>query len=158
MSTCIRIADEYENKMVQVVQTKKAIVVSLFFTYCVYCVCLAAKHCLKNSENENHRKWQEKLAKVQHDMVGKSFFFYFLLLLVSQVKPSVFAALLTYFYLGALGCQFVGSLLSDNPALRKLRLIGLLGVFVLLFFQYWALIFNDWCNMFYFAKFFSLQY
>lgn len=64
MSTCIKNAADYENKMVQIVQTKKAIIVAFFFTYCVYVVCLAAKHCLKNSENENHRKWQEKLARV----------------------------------------------------------------------------------------------
>jgi len=83
MSTCIENAAQYENKMVQIVQTKKAIIVSFFFTYVVYVVCLAAKHCLKNSENEKYRAYQIKLARVQHDMVGKSFFFYFMMLLVS---------------------------------------------------------------------------
>ena len=83
MSTCIVNADEYKDKMVQVVQTKKAIVVGVFFTYIVYVVCTAIKHCLASSSDEKKRMWSEKLGLVQHDIACKSFFFFYLILLCS---------------------------------------------------------------------------
>ena len=101
MSTCIENVELYRSKLIQVVQTKTSLIIALFFTYSVYVVCLLFKHCFANSEK--YQEIAQKLAKVQHDMVGKSFFFYFLTLLCSQVKSSVFAALMTYFYFAALG-------------------------------------------------------
>ena len=41
--------------MVGVVQTKKAIVVSLFFIYILYVITLVGKHIYKDSENEKYR-------------------------------------------------------------------------------------------------------
>ena len=52
----------------------------------------------------------------------------------------------------------VGGFGPDIIALRKFRFLGLLGAFVLCMVMYWALIFNDWCNMFYFKNTFSLAY
>ena len=158
MSTCIENAELYRGKMVQVVQTKTALCVALFIAYGVYTVCLAAKHCLKASGDENKRKWSERLGKVTHDITGKSCFFFFLLMVCAQVKASVFAAILVYLYLGALGCQFVGALCEDNVALRKLRALGLIGVAVLCGFLYWAILINEWCTYFYFKSTFSLAY
>ena len=99
-----------------------------------------------------------KLARVQHDIVGKSFMFFLLIMISSQLTSTVFAAIMVYAYLGALGCQFVGSLLSDNVVMRKLRVIGLIGVATLCGLLYWALIINPWCSMFYFRSTFSLSY
>ena len=48
MATCLDGAASYMEKQVQAVQTKKAIVVALFFTYCVYTVSLVGKHVLKH--------------------------------------------------------------------------------------------------------------
>ena len=48
MATCLDEAASYMEKKVQAVQTKKAIVVALFFTYCVYTVSLVGKHVLKH--------------------------------------------------------------------------------------------------------------
>ena len=83
---------------------------------------------------------------------------FYLMIVCSQAASSVFAALLTYIYLGALGCQFVGSLLSDNVVMRKLRHIGLIAVFVICGILYWALLINEWCTMFYYKSTFSLNY
>ena len=48
MSECIESAADYIDKKVQVVQTKKAIVVALFFIYLVYVVAVTAKHTFSN--------------------------------------------------------------------------------------------------------------
>ena len=64
MSYCVENVDEFSEKMVQVVQTKTSLIVAIFFTYCVYVVCLAAKHCLANSTNEKFRNYSVKLARV----------------------------------------------------------------------------------------------
>ena len=78
-------------------------------------------------------------------------------MICSQVKSTVFAALLSYIYLGALGCQFAGSMLSSSPVMRKLRHVGLLVVFGACGFMYWALLINPWCTMFFFKQTFSLN-
>ena len=46
---------------------------------------------------------------------------------------------------------------KDNAVLGKLRFIGYIGVFALCGALYFALVFNDWCNMFYFGSLFSLS-
>ena len=158
MSTCIEYVEDYKDSMVTVIQTKKSLVVAMFFTYTAYVVALMGKHILANMEDETKRDFSDKLGKIAHDISGKSFFFFYLTVVCSQVKSSVFAALLIYVYLGALGCQFVGGLCSGNVVLRKLRLLGLVMVFGLCFMLYWALLINDWCSMFYFKSMFSLKY
>ena len=123
---------------------------ALFFAYCVYTVAIVGKHLLKNAKPA-WQPYQEKFAKLQHDIVGKSFFFFYLLMICSQVSPNVFVALLCYAYLGALGLQTFGALFMDNDALRKFRGIGLLVVCILIFILFWTVVINDWCNMFYFS-------
>ena len=103
MSYCLANADEFRDKMVQVVQTKTSLVVAVFFSYSVYVVCMMAKHCLASSDDEKKRDWAVKLGKVQHDIVGKSFFLFYLTVVCSQVMSSVYSAVMVYFYLAALG-------------------------------------------------------
>ena len=180
MTTCLDEAASYMEKKVQAVQTKKAIVVALFFTYCVYTVSLVGKHVLKHllagkstekmtrEEKESHDnklKYSRALSELQHDIIGKSFFMFYLVVVVQQVFSSVWAALLTYAYLAALGCQVVGCLGAFGPgeeskmgALKGLRLIGLVVVLVLCGLLYWSLLIDDWCDMFYFHALFSLKY
>ena len=43
----------------------------------------------------------------------------------------------------------------DNPCMRKCRIIGLIIVFLVAFAVQWAIIVDDWCYNFFFAKFFS---
>ena len=52
----------------------------------------------------------------------------------------------------------MGSLLSDNVVMRKLRVFGLIGVAVITGFMYWGVVVNEWCTMFYFKSTFSLNY
>ena len=118
---------------------------------------MIGKHLLRNAKPQ-WQPYQEKFAKLQHDIVGKSFFFFYLLMICSQVSPTVFVAFLVYAYLGALGVQTFGALFMDNVAMRKFRGIGLLAVCVLIFILFWVVTVNDWCNMFYFSQFFSLKY
>ena len=98
------------------------------------------------------------MQKVQHDILNKSFFIFYLLLLCSQVKPTVFAAFLAYVYLGALGAQVMGAFLDGNKIARWLRMLGFFAIIVLAFFLYFALLFNPWCNMFFFGNLFSIKY
>mmetsp|Transcript_2809 Transcript_2809/g.4799 ORF Transcript_2809/g.4799 Transcript_2809/m.4799 type:complete len:113 (-) Transcript_2809:164-502(-) len=110
MSACLEQAESYKQSTVQVVQTKKSFIVAFFFTYCVYTVCLIGKHILKEcKQNDKLRPYHEKFERLQDDIVGKSFFFFYLLMIVSQINPTVFGALIVYGYLGALGLQFVGA-------------------------------------------------
>ena len=51
----------------------------------------------------------------------------------------------------------LGLLFKDNVILGKLRFFGYIGVFAICGFLYWALVINDWCNMFYFGSMFSLN-
>ena len=139
------------------VQTKEAIVVALFFAYIVYTVAMVGKY-LISVIKPGLNQYQDKFAKLQHDIVGKSFFFFYLLTICSQVSPNVFVALLCYAYLISLGVQTVGALFMDNDAMRKFRAIGLLAVCILVFILFWTIVINDWCNMFYFSQFFSLRY
>ena len=88
-------------------------------------------------------------------MVDKCFFFYYLILLCSQVKPTVFAAMIVYFYWGALGLNAVGCMIEK---LRVFRMFGMLIMTVMVIFLFFTLVINDWCNMFYFGSEFSLQY
>ena len=162
MSECIEAAADYMEKKVQVVQTKKAIVVSLFFIYCVYIAAVFAKHVLRNCQDnqnpEKAKKWNdlgEKMAKLQYNMIDKCFFFYFLMMLSSQLMPTVFAAIISYFYWGALACNAVGCLFEN---LRKLRMVGMIIMCIMVCCLWFGLVFNDWCNMFYFASEFSLEY
>ena len=86
---------------------------------------------------------------------------FYLVVVVQQVFSSVWAALLTYAYLGALGCQLVGCLGAFTPALealKRLRVLGLVVVVVLCGLLYWSLLVDDWCDMFYFHALFSLKY
>ena len=87
---------------------------------------------------------------------------FYLVAVVQQVFSSVWAALLTYAYLAALGCQVVGCLGAFGPGasqkLAGLRLIGLIVVLVLCGLLYWSLLIDDWCDMFYFHALFSLKY
>ena len=47
---CLERAEDFRDKQISVVRTKKSIVVALFFTYCVYTIAIAAKHLLRNSK------------------------------------------------------------------------------------------------------------
>ena len=76
-------------------------------------------------------------------------------MICAQVKSSVFAALMTYFYFAALGLQVVGALNMDNVVMRKFRIIGLAAVTGLTFFMWWAAIAGDWCTLFYYKNTFS---
>ena len=158
MSSCISLADEYRDKMVQVVQSKKATIVAFFFIYIAFVITLIGKHCFLNNKNEKLKYLNEKLSLVYDDMVSKSFFIFLLILLVTQVKPTIFGVICSYFYIAALAVQVLGALLFTNDKMRKLRLIGYFAVFIIMFFLYWALLINDWCNMLFFSKFFSLKY
>ena len=158
MSYCLENAEEFRGKMVQVVQTKTSLVVAIFFGYCVYVVCMMGKHCLAKSENETRREIAVKLGKVQHDIVGKSFFLFMLTMVCTQVQSSIYSSIMVYLYIGALAAQFLGSMLSGNVVMRKLRHIGLLMVGVLCCFLYWGILVNEWCTMFYFKSVFSLNY
>ena len=92
---------------------------------------------------------------LQNNMVNKCFFFYFLILLCSQVKPTVFAAFITYTYWGALGLNTAGCLFERLRILRMFGMLIMVGMIIVIFF---ALVLNDWCNMFYFGSEFSLEY
>ena len=83
MSECIESAADYIDKKVQVVQTKKAIVVALFFIYLVYVVAVTAKHTFSNCQSEKLIEMGKGMAKLQYNMIDKCFFFYFLILLCS---------------------------------------------------------------------------
>ena len=64
MATCLDEAATYMEKKVQAVQTKKAIVVALFFTYCVYTVSLVGKHLLKHHPKESINKYHRALSEL----------------------------------------------------------------------------------------------
>ena len=103
-TTCLDLAPEYRKYTEGVTKSKKSLVVVFFFIYCAYTVCLIGKHVLKHCDNRKElQKFHEKFARLQDDMLGKTFFVYFLLMLCSQVTPNFFVALLGYCYLGALG-------------------------------------------------------
>ena len=85
MATCLVKSPEYmeASAKVSIVQTKKAMVVCMFFTYCVYVGSLVCKHLMQLSKNENLKAIAARMKLLQHDMVGKSFFFYYLLIVCS---------------------------------------------------------------------------
>ena len=135
--------------------------VALFFTYCVYTASLVGKHLLKHHPKESINKYAKALTELQHDIIGKTFFMFYLVMVVQQVFSSVWAALLTYAYLVALGCQLVGCLgtfTQGLEALKRLRVLGLIVVTVICGLLYWSLLIDDWCDMFYFHALFSLKY
>ena len=113
MSACLSQAESYRQNQFTVVQTKQSIVVAFFFSYSVYVIVQALKHCCKykkmncNEDNLTERKkfenWETKFSRIQHDILGKSFFLFFLMFVSSQVFSSVYAAVFSYFYLGTLG-------------------------------------------------------
>ena len=64
MSECIESAAEYMDAKVRVVQTKKAIVVALFFIYCAYVFAVTAKHTFGACKNEKLQDLSKGLAKL----------------------------------------------------------------------------------------------
>ena len=103
-------------------------------------------------------KLSEKMQKVQNDILNKSFFFFYLLLICSQVKPTIWAAFVAYIYLGALGAQVMGAFLDGVPVAKWIRMAGFLAIIVLCAGLYFTLLINPWCNMFFYANLFSIKY
>ena len=140
---------------VRIVQTKKAIVVSLFFIYLVYVIALTAKHTFMACKNEKLQKLSKGLSKLQFNMIDKCFFFYYLIVLCTQVNPTVFSAIIVYFYWGALGLNAIGCIIDK---LRVFRMFGMIIMCLMVIFLFFTIVINDWCNMFYFGSEFSLEY
>ena len=75
------------------------------------------------------------------------------MLLASQVVPNGFTAFLCYVCLGGFLAQFIGNVFNEWGG--WLRFLGLSTSFGSGFLLMWIMICNDYCPMFYFAKFFS---
>ena len=71
MSECVGYADSYKNTLVQVTNTKKAIVVTIFFIYCMFVVSLAGKHIVKAINDDVAHYWFNNTSR---EMVTYSFF------------------------------------------------------------------------------------
>merc|ERR1711907_588613 len=114
----------------------------MFFIYLVYVVALMGKHTFGACTNEKLKELSAGLTKLQINMIDKCFFFYYMILLCSQVKPTVFAAIITYFYWGALALNVVGCLFEH---LRKFRMFGMLIMTLMVIVLFFCLVINDWC-------------
>ena len=88
-------------------------------------------------------------------MVFKSAFTFMCIFACTQIVPNGMTAFLSYVQLVAMGLSVAGAVFSDTEKLRSLRWIGLLVSYIVGFILIWILMCNDWCAMFFFAKFFS---
>ena len=171
MSSCIVKADDMFQKKDGAVSKKKSLVVVIFFAYCVYSTCIVFKYLF--SLDDIKKKYptlfarSKTFAKVADDMIGKNFFYLLVLMMSSQVDPSVFTSFVSYGYLGVLGLQVFGALLASEPAKDQqnngqeektppnFRALGILAILILTMLVYWSLMISGWCKMFFYAQIFS---
>ena len=100
-------------------------------------------------------------------MIGKNFFYLLLIMMSSQVDPTIFTSLISYGYLGVLGLQVFGALMTpkseqeeqddreENKTPPNYRAVGIAVIFVLTMIVYFGILISPWCKMFFYAQIFS---
>ena len=58
---------------------------------------------------------------------------FMLFLVCTQADATPFTAVMSFFYLGALSCQVLGTLFEDNQCMRKLRMVAYIAIFIIAF-------------------------
>ena len=151
------------------VSKKKSLVVVIFFVYIIYSVCLVFKYVFAlDTFKEKYPKLHglsKNFAKVAEDMIGKNFFYLIVLFMSTQVDPTIFSSMVSYAYLGVLGLQIFGALITPKseaderaPGYKpppNYRALGILAIFVMTLCIYFSLMISPWCKCFFYAQIFS---
>ena len=125
------------------ISIKQATVASVFLLYLVFIVALGIKYIMKFKKRVAD---QESFNQFTNDIIYRSFFFFFLALVMSIQVATPFGAVICYLYLLAFPFILLGQL-KEN---LKIKLVGHLIQIVATFVMFLYILINPWCRYYYF--------
>jgi hypothetical protein len=115
-------ASEMAPLLGDVVNCKKAAIVTVFFTYIMYVVFTGMIHLIEFKWPEEKRELAMKLKAFKLDIEQKQFFILVIALLTQIQTPTAFPVVMLYLYLFTYPVLLVGHLKQDKKIIRVIAL------------------------------------